>query len=486
MKNISIWLDELEKKSFKRLDKDINVDVLVVGGGITGISTAYHLSTGDLKVCLVEKNKLMEGVTSRTTGKLTYLQENIYSKLVNFHGKEKSKLYLESQKEAIKLVKGIIDSNKIDCNLDKVSSYVFDYDDIESVEEEIKLLNEFGVSLKLSNVFPNGEDINNAYFVEDTYVFHPIKYLSKLVDICSDRGINFYEDTKVISVDEEDGYYICKTDNNIIKAKYVVIAVHYPYFLFPFLMPFKSYLEKSYIEAFKVTKNYRFSAINITKPIISTRYYENDDDIYQLVLTNSHNYCFKNDEEKNFEELFNYNDQEAEYSWSNKDIMTNDLLPYIGRLNDSNVLIGTGYNTWGMTNGSLAGKIISDIILDRKNRYIDLFNPHRKLNLGSFLNFPVALFSSAYSFLKTKVSKNKEWYSERVRFEKRNGRDVGIYIDDDKQEHIVYNLCPHMKCSLIFNEIEKTWDCPCHGSRFDIDGKSIEGPSNYDITYSEE
>ena len=111
MKNISIWLDELEKKSFKRLDKDINVDVLVVGGGITGISTAYHLSTGDLKVCLVEKNKLMEGVTSRTTGKLTYLQENIYSKLVNYHGKEKSKLYLDSQRDAIKLVKGIIDSN---------------------------------------------------------------------------------------------------------------------------------------------------------------------------------------------------------------------------------------------------------------------------------------------------------------------------------------------------------------------------------------
>ena len=176
MKNTSIWLDGVEKRNFKKLDKDINVDVLIVGGGITGVSSAYHLSTGDLSVCLVEKNKLLEGVTCRTTGKLTYLQENIYSKLVNFHGKEKSKLYLESQKEAIKLVKGIIDSNKIECNLDKVSSYVFDYEDIESVEDEIKLLNEFGVSLKLSNVFPNGEDINNAYFVEDTYVFHPIKY----------------------------------------------------------------------------------------------------------------------------------------------------------------------------------------------------------------------------------------------------------------------------------------------------------------------
>ena len=486
MKNNSIWLDGIKKQNFRKLEKDIDVDVLIVGGGITGVSSAYHLSTGDLSVCLVEKNKLLEGVTSRTTGKLTYLQENIYSKLVDFHGKEKSKLYLDSQKDAIKLVNGIIDSNKIDCNLEKVKSYVFDYKDIESVEDEINLLNEFGVDLKLSDVLPSGENINSSYFVEDTYVFHPLKYLSKLVDVCVDRNVKFYEDTKIISVDEEDDYYICKTDNNIIKAKYVVIAVHYPYFLFPFLMPFKSYLEKSYIEAFKVKKNYNFSAINISKPIISTRFYENKDDIYQIFLTNSHNYCFKNDEEKNFEELFKIDERDADYTWSNKDIMTNDLLPYIGRLNESNILIGTGYNTWGMTNGSLAGKIISDIILDGKNRYIELFDPHRKLNLGSFLNFPVALFSSAYSFVKTKVSKNKEWYSDRVSFEKRNGKNVGIYVDDEGVEHVVYNLCPHMKCSLIFNEIEKTWDCPCHGSRFDIDGKSIEGPSNYDITYSEE
>lgn len=486
MKNTSIWLDGIKRKEFKNLDKDIDVDVLIVGGGITGISTAYHLSTGEVSVCLVEKNKLMEGVTCRTTGKLTYLQENIYSKLVNFHGREKSKLYLDSQKEAIKIVNSIIDSNKIDCDLEKVKSYVFELNDIEILEKEISLLQEFGVDLKLSDVFPTGEANNSSYFVEDTYVFHPLKYLSKLVDICDERGIKFYEDTKVISIEEDDeGYYICQSDEYKIRAKYVVIAVHYPYFLFPFLMPFKAYLEKSYIEAFKVDKNYKFSAINITKPIVSTRYHESDGDIYQLYLTNSHNYCVDNDEEENFEELFRCKENPS-YVWSNKDIMTNDLLPYIGRLNDKNILLGTGYNTWGMTNGSLAGKIISDIILERKNRYIELFSPSRKLNLGSFLKFPVALWSSAYSFIKTKVSKNKEWYSDRVRFEKRNGKDVGVYIDEENNEHVVYNLCPHMKCSLIFNEIEKTWDCPCHGSRFDIDGKSIEGPSNYDITYSEE
>ena len=486
MKNTSIWVDGVEKQEFSELKKDIDVDVLIVGGGMTGISTAYHLSTGELSVCLVEKNKLCEGVTSRTTGKLTYLQENIYSKLVNFHGLEKTKLYLESQRDAIKLVKGIVDANRIDCNLEEVRSYVFDEKDDEAIKKEVELLNSFGVDLKLSDVFPTGENIGSSYYVEDTYVFHPIKYLSRLIDICVDRGVKIYENTKIVSVDEEDECFVCKTDNNIIRAKYVVIAVHYPYFLFPFLMPFKAYLEKSYVEAFKVDKNYKFSAINISKPIVSTRFHEDENNIYQLYLTNAHNYCFKNDEEKNFEELLDCKNRSVDYLWSNKDIMTNDLLPYVGRLNDSNVLIGTGYNTWGMTNGSLAGKILADIILDRKNRYVELFNPHRSLNLGSFLRFPVALWSSAYALIKTKLSKNKEWYSDNVRFERRNGKSVGVYVDEDGKEHVVHNICPHMKCSLIFNEIEKTWDCPCHGSRFDIDGKSIEGPSNYDITYSEE
>ena len=470
---------------FASLENDINTDVLIVGGGITGLSAAYHLSNNGLNICLIEKNLIGEGVTSRTTGKLTYLQENIYSKLKVLHGEEKSKLYLESQKDAIKLVKDIVDENDIDCDLEKVSSYVFSEDEDSGIEKEIALLNKFGVSVNLTNTFPSGEDITNSYYVDDTYVFHPIKYLYKLIDVCKYRGVDIYENTKVISIDKDEDMFICRTDSNVIKAKYVVLAVHYPYFLFPFLMPFKSYLEKSYIEAFKVEKNYKFSAINISKPVISTRYHDNGKSIYQLYLTNSHNYCMKNNEGKNFDELLRCKDKDAEYLWSNKDIITNDLLPYIGRLNNSNILIGTGYNTWGMTNGSLAGKILSDIILGKENKYIELFNPHRDFNLGKLMMFPVALWSSAYSFIKTKVKKKKSWYSDNVRFEKRNGKNVGIYVDDAGKEHVVYNLCPHMKCSLIFNEIEKTWDCPCHGSRFDIDGNVIEGPSNFDITFKE-
>ncbi len=485
MKNISIWSDIKREKEYDKLKNDILVDVLIIGGGITGINTLYQLRNSNLDVCLVEKNRICEGVTSRTTGKLTYLQENIYSKLKNLHSENVSKRYLESQREAIDIAKEIIRKNDIACDLEKVDSYVFTNSNDNKLEREIELLNSWGVPIKLSNVLPNGVNVKGCYYVADTYVFHPIKFLYKLADICSEAGLKIYENTKIVDIDKKEDFYICRGEDFTIKAKYVVMALHYPYFLFPFLMPFKAYLEKSYVEAFKVIKNYNFSAINIDKETISTRFHQGSKEIYQLYLTNSHNYCVHNNEDKNFCELMKKKDVKAEYVWSNKDIMTNDLMPYIGRINDDNLLIGTGYNTWGMTNGILAGKILADIICGRDNKYIDLFRPNREINLGKLVNFPVALWSSASAFLKSKLFKNKSWYSDKVRFEKRNGKQVGIYVDDQGLEHVVYNLCPHMKCSLIFNEIEKTWDCPCHGSRFSIDGKSIEGPSNYDITYKE-
>jgi len=485
MKQKSIWLDYKQKQICPKLDKNINVDVLIIGGGITGISTAYHLINSNLKVCLVEKNQVGHGVTSKTTGKLTYLQENIYSKLKTYHGKEKSKLYLDSQIEAINIVKNIIEKNKINCNLEKTSSYVFTYSKIDKINKEINLLNEFNINVKETKKLPNNKEVAKSYYKEDTYVFHPLKYLYKLKDICLNNNIDIYENTKIISINKEN-LYICKTENNIIKAKKVIFALHYPYFLIPFWTPLKTYIEKSYIAAFKVEKNYNFSSINISKPTISTRYHSNRNNHYQLFLTNSHNACVKNDETKNFKELLNSKENTPEYLWSNKDIITIDSLPFIGSLNkDNTLLIATGYNTWGMTNGSLAGKILADIVLQKQNKYIELFNPLRKINTGKIINFPLILGSNAYSFTKTKLKKQKSWYPNNIKFEKRNGKNIAIYIDENKKEHIVYNICPHLKCSLIFNEIEKTWDCPCHGSRFDIDGKSIEGPSNYDITYKD-
>lgn len=480
MKNTSIWLEYMNNKNFKVLDKNLNIDVLIIGGGITGLSVAYNLINKNFKVALVEKNYIGSGVTAKSTAKITYLQQDIYSKLKTFHSKDISKLYLDSQIEGLNILTDIIKKNKINCNLEKSDSYLFTNKNVNKLKKEKQLLEEFKIKVKNVNKLPDGEKIKYGFKVEDTYVFNPIKYLNTLKRICENNKINIYENTKIEEIKKQNNLYICKTRNNIIKAKYIVLALHYPYFLFPYLMPMKTSLEKSYIKASLEKNNLKFNAINIENPVKSIRYYTDKNNTYKIFLTASHNIAIKNNEQKNFDELKMNN--KTKYYWSNIDLITNDYLPFIGLIDD-NLLLGTGYNTWGMINASIAGKVLGDIILKKDNKYIELFNPKRDINLTKIINFPMILSSNVYSFINSKV--NKFWYNSNIRFEKRNNKKVAIYTDKDNKEHIVYTLCPHLKCSLIFNNVEKTWDCPCHGSRFDIDGKSIEGPSNYDITYKE-
>lgn len=247
------------------------------------------------------------------------------------------------------------------------------------------------------------------------------------------------------------------------------------------MMPLKSYVETSYIGAKETTEYKNISAINIDKPTISLRYHENQNK-YLIYLYNSYMSCNIKNIKDNFGELLKHED--FDYVWSNKDIITNDYLPYIGRIykNNDTFLMASGYNTWGISNGTLAGKILADIIMRSSNKYEKLFDPNRSFNLSKLVRLPIDIASSGKSILKsTKGNVN----NQNVIYKKIKGINVAIYIDEKKKEHIVLNKCPHMKCGLVFNEIEKTWDCLCHGSRFDIDGNCIEGPSNYDISYKE-
>lgn len=167
-----------------------------------------------------------------------------------------------------------------------------------------------------------------------------------------------------------------------------------------------------------------------------------------------------------------------DYIWSNIDIMTNDNLPYIGEIKD-NMFISTGYNTWGMTNGILGGYIVSELIKGNNSMYSELFNPNRNI-VGNVLEIVKNSYYSIEGIINGFLNKNNN-----VEYKKIDGVSIAIYKDAEG-EHIVYRKCPHMGCNLIFNEVEKTWDCPCHGSRFDIDGKCISGPANRDISYKKE
>jgi len=470
MKNISIWKDTVETRVYPKLDSDKSVDVLIVGGGITGVSALYHLRNSNLNVMLVEQNRVGFSVTGSSTGKLNYLQNDLLDKIrKNFSDKVASK-YLQSQKTAIEMVTDIISKEKIDCDLEKVSANLYTNKDIEI--EKLKDLKLFLEDNNISVFEDNSDLVHSKYMikVEDTYLFHPIKFVYGLL---KKNDFPIYENTSVQKIEEENDYYICYTDQYKIKAKWVVLASHYPYFVLPFLFPIKASLEKSYLSASKYGGK-SVSLISYSNPFISIRNYKD----YLIYLSNSHSVDSSVNDFHHFNELskkIGDLDLEAEYLWSNIDVMTNDGLPYIGRMK-GNILIGTGYNTWGLANGVLAGSILSDVILNRKNSFLELFSPTR-MNASKIAGGIVDGIKSINGYINGLLKK-----SSNIRYEVRDGKSVMIYYDG-KKEYVVYQNCPHFGCKLLFNEVEKTWDCPCHGSRFDLSGKCISGPSNKDITF---
>lgn len=483
----SIWRKSISKNNYDNKIEDFNTDVLIIGGGLAGISTAFYLKDSNMDVCLIESNKIGSGTTSLTTGKITYLQDTIYSQLESMYNFTISKKYLDSQIYASNLIKENVDKYKIDCDYKKNDSYIFVYnnEDKKKIDKEYNILNKMNINVSKIKTIPN--IFNNIYGIKvsNTAVFNPVKYINFLVSKLNEK-VKIYENVRALEIEKNSSKYIVRTTSNVIKAKYVIVCTHYPFFVVPGLIPFRTHIEKSHVIASKIDEIQDFNAISVGNEVYSIRYHK-DKDSYVIFAGESYKMSNHIDYEKRQEELrlkfrkiFNL---KPNYEWSIHDITSNDLLPIIGSVNDNNpnLLIATGFNKWGMTNSVLAGKIMSDIVLKNDNEYIDLFNPKRKITLKRSENFIVDSFNISKIYLSTKLNKNKSFYNDRVKFENINGKSYGIYIDKNNKKHIVRNLCPHMKCSLIFNYMDKTWDCPCHGSRFDIDGNIIKGPSVYDI-----
>ena len=469
MKNISIWNDTVNKKKYNKLVKNITTDVLIIGGGITGVSTGYFFKDSDLDVLLVEQNRLGCSVTGNSTGKLCYLQNDLITKIDKCCGRKVTEEYIKSQRAAINMIVSIIQGEDIDCELRKVDSYVYSNQDsdISKLKDIEKLLSNMNIKILHEKI----KYVPFKYFfgVEDAYLFHPLKFV---LELALRGSFHIYENTSIKKIDKKNDYYLCYTDRCMIKAKYVVIASHYPSFNLPFLFPIKASLEKSYLSASKM-KCEDVSFISYSNPFISIRNYQD----YIIFLSNSHDVTCDVDDCKHFDELLEKVSNlkiRPDYLWSNIDVMTNDGLPYIGEIQEK-MYIGTGYNTWGLANGVLAGKIISDTILREKNKYEKLFSPKR-INMSQIVGSVIDGVRSIHGYIQGISDKNGN-----VIYNKEDGSDIMIYRDSNK-EYKVYQHCPHLGCKLIFNEVEKTWDCPCHGSRFDIKGKCISGPSNQDIS----
>jgi len=464
--NKSVWSKYL-KQRFGSLKKDIKCDVLVIGGGVSGVLTSYYLNNSNLDIVLVERNTLGSGVTSRMTAKVTYLQD-ILTKISN----KNLKLYLKSQMEGMELLKENLEKEKIKCDFLENDSYLYtnSENNIEKLEKVKDVLSELKIKYQ-ENELPFKEIEYLKSINTKSYEINPIKYLNGIVSAC--KNISFFENTNIIKVEKKDNYFISLTssDNKKIISKKVVFATNYPNFLKPLFFPLKVHLEKSYIEYGEYEKEKdRINLINIDNDIKSIRFYNKK----MIYLANSKKISVDIDDRECFANLFSKSlIKKQDTYWSNMDLITNDYLPIAGCVYD-NLYILTGYNTWGVLSSHICSKIVASLILG-ENKYlklVDLFNPKMKFSLQKMFNSTINIYENISGFLKGYLTSN-----DKITYTK----DTITYVDNDGKSYTVKRKCPHLKCNLIFNSLEKTWDCPCHGSRFDLSGNVISGPSSYSI-----
>lgn len=486
----SLWQKYGQKNKLNKVENNQEADIVIIGGGITGLTIAYNLKDSKYKIILLEADDFFSSTTCKSTGKVTCLQDLKYSDIESIYGFNAAKLYYESQRDAIKLIKKTVEDNLIECDLRKAKTVTFttNNSDIAKFENEKSILDRLGVKYYDEPLSFDNKNIKDFIMVKNSYTFNPAKYIDGLIKILYKSNVKLYQKSRVTKIKKEDKSYILYVNNFKINTKKIIASCHYPFFTIPGLIPFKTYTEKSYICATKEENDSDYSCISTNDPIVSFRHYNDMEDKYFIYLNCVSKTCDSLNYKKNYEKCTllskEITNKTPNFKWTNIDVMTNDFMPIIGRISDTekNVFIATGYNTWGMTNGTIAGKIISNLVLGRKSKYANLFSPKRNITIKKVINFAKnTLLGSVKSYGYTLIRKNPSWYKNKAYITNVDGKRLGIYIDDKNDKHITLNKCPHLKCHLIFNEVDKTWDCPCHSSRFDIDGNIIKGPSVHDI-----
>jgi len=463
--NNSIWIETSENiRDFRTLDKNVDVDICVIGGGITGLTVAYYLSKDGKKVALLEKDKIASKTTGKTTGKITSQHHLFYKYLIDSKGKDFAKKYWKANEEAIKNIEKIIQDEKIECDFVRKSAFVFtnELGKLQQIKDEIDATKSLGIDSKFTNNIEVLGEIEGAIEFPNQAQFNPVKYVNGLAKCVLENGSDIYENTKVVDYEKDgEGFVIsAEADGKIrkVSAKKVVVATRYPIFNVPGFHFIKMYQELEYAIAIKTNVELEGIYVSVEVPTISFRDYQKGNEKYVLIIGNGHKTGEKT-KDNGFDVLENFAkkyfpDSEIKYRWTAEDCIGLDKIPYVGEYSEvrENMYVATGFKKWGMTSSNVAANLITDMILDRENKYEEIFKSTR-----------------------VEPIKNKE---EMKNMLKEVGESIIMpRIKGEKGK----KYCAHLGCELTWNETTKTWDCPCHGSRYESDGKLIEGPAVYDL-----
>ena len=491
----SLWLNEKTKEKFPKLEKDLETQVCIIGAGIFGISTAYYLTQKGYNVTILERDKIANRVTGHTTAKITSQHGLIYHYLLSQYGKEFARKYYLANQKSIQEIEKIITQNQIDCDFERQNSCVYttNQSEIEKIEEELQALKELDIEASKTEKTPLPFEIVSGIEFKNQAQFNPIKYIDGLVKQITDTKGKIFENTICYDVKRVGDSYICYTENNTVKAKYVVLASHYPFINFPGVYFAKMYQSSSYVIGIdRKSELFDGMYINIQSQIYSFRTAKDEDKEILLLGGGDH----KTGENTSYQDSYGlleekakqwYPNCEIKYRWSTRDCITLDKIPYIGEFSNTlpNMYVGTGFNKWGMTSSNVAANIIVDRILGRKNEYENVFVSTRLHPIKNNQELGNMIKETANSLVinKFKVPEDdlKNIENDTGHVFEYNGEKVGIYKDKDGKIFAVKPICTHLGCLLSWNNLDKTWDCPCHGSRFDYEGHQLYNPAIRDL-----
>ena len=490
----SLWLsDEILKNidTKSELTENITTDVCIIGAGIFGLTCGYYLSKLGYKVTILEKDTIASKATGHTTGKITSQHGLFYDYLTNSYGEKFAKDYLDVNEEAIQNIKNIIDEENINCDFKYQNSYVYTIkkDELATIKKEYKAISNLGYNCELVTKTGLPFDIAGAICFKNQADFNPIKYLAGLCKCITNRNGKIYINTTAVDVKMDDSDYITYSNNHIIKSKYVIIATHYPFLNFPGFYFTKMYQSTSYLIAVD-TKKTLFKGMHISAgvPTISfrTALYNNK----EILLIGGMDH--KTGQPSSYKDTYGkleevakkyYPNSDILFRWNTRDCISLDKLPYIGTYSTGtpNMFVGTGFKKWGMTLSNVAANIIVDKICGNYNKYEYLFKSTRLKPIKNHDEFKNMLVQSTNSLLLNKLKRPQMSFYEIANNSgsiiEVNGQKVGIYKDANDKIYAVKPICTHLGCLLSWNDIDKTWDCPCHGSRFNYDGTNLYDPA---------
>lgn len=485
----SLWTATSGTSAYPRLSGNHTADVVIIGGGIAGLTAAYCLREEGLTVIVLEQDRIACRTSGYTTAKVTAQHGLIFRFLIDRFGKIQAKMYADSHQWAISEIERIVTDEGIDCDYRRIPSYLYagNREETESVREEYDACRQLGLPVQLVKQriglpFPT----QAAVRMNDQACFHPRQYLLQLASSIIGQGLRIFERSAVRRVqdDLDDGVEV-GTDRGSVRAGTAVLATNYPIHDTGGLF-LKMGQRRSYALAVRLGNPVPGGLyIGAGERDLSVRPYKSGSDEWTIIGGESHPVGSGDSRGNHFQTLEHnvrsrFDVASVDYRWAAQDSSSIDRVPYIGRMPGSNrMLVTTGYGEWGMTTSMVSARILSDIVSDRQNPWIELYDPARLKPLASPMTTADHVFRTVNGMLghvldRGDIGKLKPGEGTVATID---GQNVAVYRDRNSDIHAVSAVCTHKGCIVRFNRTEESWDCPCHGSRFSTDGTVIDGPA---------